>query len=68
LIDSKVDELLEELSVALDDWTNTYASEFCKKNNVEGSLKRMHNAGGTLAYIANLRQRICETREAPKQK
>lgn len=39
---------------ALDDWLNTYASEFCKKERVDEAKKRIRDKGGTLAYIAKI--------------
>ncbi len=52
------DELLRRCSVALDDWLNTYASEFCDDARVAEAIKRIADNGGTLAYIAELQQDI----------
>jgi hypothetical protein len=45
---------------ALDDWLHTYASEFCDEKHVIESMKRIEENGGTLSYIAQLRNEIME--------
>jgi hypothetical protein len=50
--------LCEEADIALSDWLHTYASEECKPEYVVESMKRIFENGGTLYYIAKLRQRI----------
>jgi hypothetical protein len=52
------DALLRELSLALNDWLHQYASEQCKPEYVAASVKRIYDAGGTLAYIAKLQRKI----------
>lgn len=50
------DQLIEVLNsaiTALDDWTNTYAEDFCDKNRVKEAKNRIKNSGGTIAYIAD---------------
>jgi len=54
-------QLLEALlagSIALDDWLNTYAAEMCDPERVREANERIHDHGGTLAYIADLQQQI----------
>jgi hypothetical protein len=51
-------ELLEELAIALDDWLHIYASDMCDEKDVKESFKRIKENGGTIAYIATLRQKI----------
>ena len=41
---------------ALDDWVRTYAPEFCGDEHVEETRKRITEGGGTLAYIADIRE------------
>lgn len=47
---------LERQTVALDDWLNTYAPEFCNKGRVREADVRIHAHGGTLAYIADVQE------------
>lgn len=47
---------LERSSVALEDWVNIYAPEFCNKGRVREADVRIHAHGGTLAYIADVQQ------------
>ena len=49
---------LRKASVALDDWLNTYAAEFCDDGRVKEAYDRINENGGTIAYIADLRQEI----------
>lgn len=46
---------LSQSMVALDDWINVYAPEFCNENRVAEARKRVHQYG-TLAYIADTQQ------------
>ncbi len=39
---------------ALDDWTSTYAEEFCDSDRVTAAWRRITDNGGTLAYIAGI--------------
>ena len=39
---------------ALDDWTSTYAEEFCDSERVMAAWRRIMDNGGTLAYIAGI--------------
>ncbi len=41
---------------ALDDWLNTYASEFCDEARVKEAGGRIMEEGGTLAYIADVQE------------
>lgn len=50
--------LLRDLGVALDAWMHQYASDMCDQKRVEHYLKVIYEGGGTLGYIADLRQRI----------
>jgi hypothetical protein len=50
------DAALRASIVALADWTRTYASELCHDADVQESLARISDSGGTLAYIACLQQ------------
>ena len=51
-------ELLRDCSTALDHWIHLWAPEQCDEKRVRASFTYMMNAGGTLAYIARLQQRI----------
>lgn len=51
-------ELLRDCSTALDHWLHQYAPEQCDKGWVKETGRAMMNAGGTLAYIADLQQQI----------
>lgn len=46
---------LERSMVALDDWLNLYASEFCNENRVSEARNRVGQFG-TLAYIADTQE------------
>ena len=50
-------KLLADLGNALDHWLHQYAAEMCDRKDVVASQRAMFDAGGTLAYIAELRQR-----------
>ena len=47
---------LERSKTAIDDWLNTYASEFCDEARVSSAIKRIRVHGGTLAYIAGIQE------------
>jgi hypothetical protein len=49
--------LIETLRVALNDWTHTYAPEFCHEHTVKESRDRVEK-NGTLYYIADLLEQI----------
>lgn len=51
-------KLLRDCSTALDHWLHQYAPEMCKREFVKQTMGDMMDAGGTLAYIADLQQRI----------
>lgn len=50
--------LLERISLALNDWVVTYASEMCGNDDVSETRKRIMENGGTLAYISSLQQEV----------
>jgi hypothetical protein len=58
-------EALDAAILALDDWTNTYASEFCDEARVAEAKARL-NAQGTIAYIADTVQQCREARNLLK--
>jgi predicted RNA-binding Zn-ribbon protein involved in translation (DUF1610 family) len=45
---------LRKSTQALDDWTATFASEFCAETRVKEAHDRIMENGGTLAYIAGI--------------
>lgn len=49
----KLLEALNAAITALDDWTNTYASDFCDESRVAEAWRRIKDNGGTVAYIAD---------------
>lgn len=49
-------EALERSKTALDDWINTYASEFCDEERVDEAGQRIREGGGTLAYLADIQK------------
>lgn len=51
-------QLLIDLDTALADWMRTYAPELCDDKDAHESARRIWKHGGTLAYIAELRERI----------
>lgn len=57
------DNLLDECLVALTDWLYTYASDMCDPQDVEKAYKRIGDGGGTLAYIASLREKVIKNLE-----
>ena len=50
--------LLEEMKTALNDWIHQYALELCDKKKVRETNKRISDAGGTLAYLAQLLHKL----------
>lgn len=46
---------LKQSMIALDDWINVYAPEFCSENRVAEARRRVHEFG-TIAYIADTQQ------------
>lgn len=62
---AKLAAALLDSSVALDDWLHTFAAELCNENAVAESYERIHERGGTLAYIADVQQ---NNRKALKSK
>lgn len=52
-----LEQALARSVTALDDWINTYASEFCDADRVAAASKRIMDQGGTLAYIADIQKR-----------
>lgn len=60
----KLIETLNAAITALDDWTNTYASEFCDENRVAEARKRIKDNGGTVAYIADTVQLCKQARDS----
>ena len=53
-------KLLLDLGDALDHWLHQYAPEQCDPKHVAVTHRVMMEEGGTLAYVARLRQRIRE--------
>lgn len=51
-------ELLSEAAQALDDWITIYAHEMCRPEVVEQARKRVFKGGGTIAYAANIADRL----------
>jgi len=49
--------------LALDDWTNTYASDFCDEQRVVEAWKRIKDNGGTVAYICDAVTQCKEARD-----
>lgn len=47
---------LERSILAIDDWLHQYAPEFCGENYVSETYERLSQAGGTLAYIAEVQE------------
>jgi len=54
---------LKRSEVAIEDWFNTYASEFCDEKKVAEARARVRESGGTIAYIADVQE---QNREALK--
>ncbi|KKN02310.1 hypothetical protein LCGC14_1118990 [marine sediment metagenome] len=57
----KLRDALVRSKIALDAWLNTYAHEFCNKDDVAKAGKLIMDSGGTLAYIADVQR---QNREA----
>jgi hypothetical protein len=51
-------EALIAADIALTDWVRFYAADHCSKKSVLESSSRVFDAGGTLAYIADVRMKI----------
>lgn len=51
--------------LALDDWINTYAEDFCDETRVAEAKARL-NENGTIAYLANTVQQCREARNILK--
>jgi hypothetical protein len=58
----KAEALIDKLSIALNDWTHTYAPEFCHEETVKESRDRIGEYG-TLGYVAHLLSEIDEFKE-----
>lgn len=58
-------EAVTESNLALDDWINTYAQDECDPGRVAEAKTRIRQGGGTLAYIAKLRQKNKTALTAP---
>ncbi|MDR3533975.1 MAG: hypothetical protein P4L90_25845 [Rhodopila sp.] len=52
---------------AIDDWLNTYASDFCDEARVKEASSRIGAEGGTLAYIARVQQQNREALDESKR-
>jgi len=52
---------LDAAITALDDWTNTYAPDFCNDDRVKEARQRL-NENGTLFYIAAVVEKCREAR------
>lgn len=53
---------LQEAIIALDDWTNSYAPEFCNPERVKEAQDRIYEYG-TIGYIASVVTRCREALE-----
>lgn len=51
-------EIIKSAVVALDDWILTYAPEWCDPEHVRTARERIYNNGGTLSYVATLREQL----------
>ena len=60
-LERRLRKALDRSRIAIDDWLNTYASEFCDEARVAEAGKRIMDSGGTLAYIADIQE---QNREA----
>lgn len=49
-------EALIRSKIAIDDWFNTYAPEFCDEMRVAEARARIRKHGGTLAYVADIQE------------
>ena len=49
---------LRAADTALTDWVRSYAPEMCYSKYLKESRSRVYEAGGTLAYISGVRQKI----------
>lgn len=49
--------------LALDDWANTYASDFCDEQRVVEAWQRIKDNGGTIAYICDAVTQCKEARD-----
>jgi hypothetical protein len=56
---------LDAAILALDDWTNTYAADFCDEARVAEARARL-SANGTVFYIATVVQQCTEAKELLK--
>jgi len=51
---AELEASLTKSTQALDDWTSTFASEFCDEARVKAAWERIMSGGGTLYYIASI--------------
>ena len=49
--------------LVLDDWVHQYAPEFCNDDSVARTRSRIAAHGGTLAYIADMRELVVPKRK-----
>lgn len=59
--EERLEIALARSMIAIDDWLNTFASEFCDTDRVAQAYSRISYNGGTLAYIADVQK---QNREA----
>lgn len=55
---TELEQAAEDAVVALNDWLHLYAREFHGVGDAKRSRQRIDNAGGTVAYIVTLRERL----------
>ena len=54
--DGALRDALAQSITAIDDWLNIDASDFCDESRVAEAWKRINDAGGTIAYIADIQK------------
>ena len=55
-VEKNLRKALRRSNAALDDWVRSYAPEFCKQEHLDETRERIQESGGTLAYIADVKE------------
>lgn len=55
-VEKNLRKALRRSNAALDDWVRSYAPDFVKQEHLDETLERIREGGGTLAYIADVKE------------
>ncbi len=55
-VEKNLRKALRRSNAALDDWVRCHAPEFCGQAHLDETRERIQEGGGTLAYIADVKE------------